>query len=506
MFRGLSDRRLSRWVWLCLAALVVGGASVRFYALDRQSLWFDEICSWHTGAYSSLHDVVFADRYWNMYPPAYGLITHFVITVAGDSEWVLRAPSALAGVLAIPLMFLVGLRLFGAVEGLIAAGFSAFLVFPVYYGQEARPYALLFLATLAAVLAWTYVIGAWKESQPAPGWAIVLYFIAATSCNYLHYFGLLFTFFTGAVTFLILSRSPGYLLQALGLYVLLAVGFAPWLPSMWQHLRNESTGPQNPPVDANVFRAFYDWLAAAFDHGQLGTTVSNVITCIALLLLAWLLVNTIAPLFRSATSTEAKRATVQNALLPMAWLLLPFLFAYTKSVYSASIFTHRNLIVSLPAIYLLMARALTSLPIPTRAKTAVGTIAVIAAFLRLATSEYYSAPHKDQFREAVSYMVQHEGQYPGATLIVLSHQPFTYDYYLQRLGSSLKPALVAGRGDSINQVENLLDERTPPYVWYLCTDPYPENAFVDYLNRRFHVVDVRRFLRVDVFLLAPKEG
>ncbi|GMU93218.1 MAG: hypothetical protein AMXMBFR4_22760 [Candidatus Hydrogenedentota bacterium] len=505
MFHNLKENPPTRAELLCLAALTLAAACARFYRLDRQSLWFDEICSWHTAIHDSLIDVALADRDWNMYPPGYGILLHFITRFAGDSEWTLRAPSAFARTIAVPLLFLIGWRLYGRKEGLIAAGFAAFAIFSVYFAQEARPYSLLYVSVLAAVFAWTYVIDAWSLQRGAPSWALTLYFLASCACNYLHYFGVLFTFLSGIVSFALLIRKPARLSRALGLYGALALAYTPWLPSMWRHFRNQDAGPQNPPVDSDIFTAFYDFISSAFNHGQTGTPLAHVITVAALLLYALVLGHTIFALARLPASSANRNALVARLFLMTAWLLLPFLFAYTKSVFSASIFTHRNLSISLPAIYLLAARGITRLPLPSPATAAVGAVVVCASLLRLLTSGYYTAPHKDQFREAVQYVVGREQQHPNAELIVYSHLPFTFDYYLTRFGSTRTPALQAGREDDIEKVRAFVAERNPESIWYLCSEPYPENAFVDFLNRDFYVIDMQQFLRVHVLLLVPKQ-
>ncbi|HRK35743.1 MAG TPA: hypothetical protein PLJ47_14195 [Candidatus Hydrogenedentes bacterium] len=88
------------------------------------------------------------------------------------------------------------------------------------------------------------------------------------------------------------------------------------------------------------------------------------------------------------------------AIIMLAWLLAPFTFAYIKSVYSASVFTHRNLTISLPAVYLIAARGMLAIPLPKFGRTALVAAIAMLAFTRLATSGYYAAPHKDQLREA----------------------------------------------------------------------------------------------------------
>ncbi|GMW02837.1 MAG: hypothetical protein AMXMBFR84_39730 [Candidatus Hydrogenedentota bacterium] len=498
-FHPLRSELKSRRGLVLPLVFTAAAAVVRFYALGRQSLWFDEIATWHTGAYSSLRDVVFADRSWNLYPPGYGVFTHYVMAVGGISEWMLRFPSAVAGTLSVPLLYLVALRAGNRRVAAISAGLLAFLLFPIYYSQEARPYALLQCLVLICVLAWTYVIEAWDARRPAPVWGLAVYAIAAIGCCYLHYFGLLFVFLQGLLTFALLLRKPLHLARATALFGCIALAFLPWLPSMWGHLRNQANGPQMPPVDVNVFVAFRDYLNSAFSHGQTGTWASWLVVWLVMLLLAFSFCGTVWAAYRGGRWSAA----LTGVGLLVAWLVIPFLLAYAKSVTSASIFTHRNLIISMPAVYLAVAFAVARIPVPKALSWCFAGMVVGVCALRLVTSGYYAYPHKDQFREAIGYVVDREGLYPDAELVVLSNLPFTYDYYLKRFGSDMRPALVAGR-DGTDALDGLVANRNPKYVWYLSADPFPDDAFVNHLNEYFDVLEMQRFLRVNAYLLAPR--
>ena len=112
----------SRVTYLLLGAITVLGAVLRFYGLEVQSLWNDELSTWTGASRSSWLEVVKSSD--PQHPPGYSLLLHFWIGYLGDSEAVMRLPSAIAGTLAIPVTFLLGRRLYGDAEGLIAAALS----------------------------------------------------------------------------------------------------------------------------------------------------------------------------------------------------------------------------------------------------------------------------------------------------------------------------------------------------------------------------------------------
>ena len=143
---GSSTRPLFLW----LSLVVTLGALLRFYDLGGESLWMDEAFSW-LWIHQSHEALWGAAGRWETNPPLYYSIQRLWGHLFGGSEAGLRSFSALAGTLTIPIIFLVGRLIGGAVAGLIAALLLATSPVHVAYSQEARVYALLMLAATTAV-------------------------------------------------------------------------------------------------------------------------------------------------------------------------------------------------------------------------------------------------------------------------------------------------------------------------------------------------------------------
>ena len=98
-------------------------------------------------------------------PPLYYYIVAGWGRIAGWNEWALRYPSTIFGVLAIPLLAVLALRLARLrAAALLAALLAALHPLLVYYGQEARMYTLLVLLGILAV----YVLARADDRDP-PG-------------------------------------------------------------------------------------------------------------------------------------------------------------------------------------------------------------------------------------------------------------------------------------------------------------------------------------------------
>lgn len=142
---------------VAIAAIMFAAPALRFYHLGAQPLWLDEALTW---LYAGTHFQGIAER--DIHPPLYfSLVRVWMHGVPGlgippiaghDNEFFLRAPSAVLGVVTVPVVYAVG-RIIGGVQlGLGAALLFAVAPFQVRYGQEARMYALL--TFLAALIMW----------------------------------------------------------------------------------------------------------------------------------------------------------------------------------------------------------------------------------------------------------------------------------------------------------------------------------------------------------------
>ena len=97
----------------------------------------------------------------------------------------MRSFSALAGTLTVPVVFLIGARLAGRAAGLVAAMLVAVHPLMVWYGQEARAYALLVLLCAVTLLAVVHLL----EGDGGRWWAV--WAVSAALAVATHYFGLL---------------------------------------------------------------------------------------------------------------------------------------------------------------------------------------------------------------------------------------------------------------------------------------------------------------------------
>ena len=137
--------------WLVILITVIGGL-LRVILLGSRGMWLDETFSvWL--ANHSVADMLQWTVRLDQHPPLYYLLLHYWIALNGDTPYYARLLSVLFGAGTIPIIYLIGKRLSGAVVGLAAAVFLALSPFNIYFAQETRMYTLLMFNAAVAIYA-----------------------------------------------------------------------------------------------------------------------------------------------------------------------------------------------------------------------------------------------------------------------------------------------------------------------------------------------------------------
>lgn len=247
-----------------LTLCLIIGCALRCEGLDSRSMWFDESYTWRM-AFHPPAEILQRLRSDNS-PPLYYLLVKYWMAVFGAEPSSARLLSVVCSLAAVVGMFLFTRELLtGALADsvscrevfwgpLLTAVLIALSPLQVRYGWEARMYALG--TALAAFSAWTLL----RAIDPSRRrWGRWLGFAAVTILfAYSHNFALL-TIVTEAamVAWWLCERSGGSVRQtvrqkafapAVVAFVLVAIGFGLWLPSLRAQLAFPYTRQWIPPL------------------------------------------------------------------------------------------------------------------------------------------------------------------------------------------------------------------------------------------------------------------
>jgi mannosyltransferase len=161
---------------------------IRTVNLTTQSLWRDEVDAIRFSSWSSAELVAGLFRAGHN-GPLFFLLLRPWRSLASDSEFALRYPSALMGTVAVPLGFVLARQLgLSRAAGLLLGGLLATSPYLVWYGQEAKMYTLLLVLMALAFIAYLKALTGAKLFAPLQekdhrwGWWII--FVAATTLAY----------------------------------------------------------------------------------------------------------------------------------------------------------------------------------------------------------------------------------------------------------------------------------------------------------------------------------
>ncbi len=442
--------------WLALA--------LRLYHLVFQSLWRDEVDTL-LFATRPLATVLGNFRRPGENGPLYFLLMRPWLAVTGHSEFALRFPSALAGALAVPLIYVLVRRLSGPRAGLIAALLAATAPYLVWYGQEARMYALL--TVLVPLALWLTL----RVVEHGRWWRWALLYVATSLSIYVHvlaalvapvqvvWFGILlfrknaiYRADTHAARAATADENVGPVGNRPHTAIFRAVVHAAGGATASENVGPVANRPYTPILRAvwlppalylaalilpYLPLAWWQatlWLSPTFQTGHPFVPLPEMLT-----VLAAAFSRGILPVEEPATLLPAMLALLagvvlwpgsgrdwRRAVLLLVWLLLPPLVLFGVSL-GMPLFADRYLIWIMPAFLALLALGVVALA---RAWRPLGllTAGAILAFNLAGVWGQATQPIKADFRSAAAFVV--ERQQTGDLLIFqIPYIRFNFRYY-----------------------------------------------------------------------------
>jgi mannosyltransferase len=418
-------------VWLPLSLTWLAFA-LRTWSLTAQSLWRDEVDAL-IFATRPLYEMLATFRQPGQNGPLFFLALRPWLAATGRSEFALRFPSALAGALAVPIIYLLMRRL---VEdrrpALVAALLMATAPYLVWYGQEAKMYAALTVLVPASLLLTVEVTrrGGW--------WRWALLYVITSLGFYTHLLAALMV--PVQVLWLLLlpiappsavaeagiAKSSGRsarLRRGLAVAGYLAALILPYLPllrwqnQLWQASTYETGFAFVPLPDILLV------LASAFSRGILPVERPWTLLPYMLAVVAGVGLWAVGQSRRLQKTTVAPWRTV---LLLCIWLLLPPLAVYGISL-KVPVFTDRYLIWAMPAFLALAGLGVVALAGAWR-PLGLATLAAIVALNLMSIGAQTVQPTKSDFRAAAQYVAANR-QLGDLLVYQIPYIRYTFAYY-----------------------------------------------------------------------------
>jgi mannosyltransferase len=444
---------------LYLLLAIVIGVFVRFFRLDYQSLWGDELFSVRASSSEGLSQMFFKWIFPDTHPPGYQTLLYFWLKTFGNSSLSARSLSAIAGAAALFAMYYFSKDLFGKYVATSVTTLAALTYPGLVYSQEVRSYSFLFLFSTISTLLWLKIL---PKKERFPELKIQNYFgfiLSIISTSYIHYFGFFLVIFQLIYLLIASFTLKKNRLISLAISACLGVAYAPWVIAVILN---------NPNVKSSAGRI--NWV-----HPP---SVFSPISYLNFLLFSNFLLSAIAVLFlivlpialRVKKSPESFLNLKQIDLikkLESPTFALIYLFSSVYLVIflisqRTPILVHRNLLIIAPAAYLLIAFCLNTWLKDYRQNACV--LMVCSFGLALILPKYY-APSKEQWREAVQYTVQRSDI--NSMVKTLGFED-NFNYYFKSMGAKI----------SATQVENNLSSAQKLYSQITITTRMQKKLFL----------------------------
>ncbi len=212
------NRFLNPAVLLGLILLI--GISLRLYDLGTESYWIDETFTVVEGQ-QSIQQILTSGRLDQ--PPAYYFPFHYWEQLFGTSEVSTRSFSALAGIISIILVYMIGRELFGKPVGLLSAFLISISENQIYYSQLAKFYGYFEMMTLLSILFFILALKSKKRIH------FILYVIASILMVYSHTFGVFILAAQNVFLILQVKKYKGLIATWIICQALVLLTFAPYI-------------------------------------------------------------------------------------------------------------------------------------------------------------------------------------------------------------------------------------------------------------------------------------
>jgi uncharacterized membrane protein len=479
-------------------------ALLRLFRLGHNSLWIDEVFTWYSADIGT--HLPWAHVAENVHGPLYTAILHFWGALAGDSEWALRFPSAVAGILTVPAFAWFASRWLGRSAAIPAVWLTAGSPYLVWYGQETRDYAMFFPCVALGAVAMLSL------RERLSGRALAG-FVAASGVGLLTNFSYVLLapihlyWWLGSHE----SRRRRWLLFGAVAIVLLLV-LLPWLPrlaAVWDWRRLAATGADRSTEALRGGPSFhvagYPFTLHAF---AVGYTLGPSIREIRMAGPWWALRDHLGELigvtllfgvlgFLALRAAARRRVLMATAIA----LILPALFVTFGAIQNFKTFHPRYVSVSFPFLLALVAAAFAD--VRPRARWVLGAALAITWAVSLHHLYFLPSYGKEDMRDAVA--VVKSRAVAGEKILAAGADDVIFYYYRGPLPIERYWLGWANEGDRMDAklTAALQGTRGVWLIWSRGEDLDPASRFTRYVESRFPAAEQYHFEGVRVWHLTP---
>lgn len=373
------------------------GAVLRFYHIDFQSIWLDEVHTMNEAnpknSFGELYNVIMSGE---QMPPLFFYILYFLFKIFGYTTFVARMYAAVLGISSLYAIYILGKELINKQIGLIAALLLCINSFHLYYSQEARPYGFLLLFSMLAFYRLIRYIKIPTRKNA------IIYGVFSALMIHSHFFGLfaLFAQYFILLVFLLASEKQErkqFFINSLFSGIIALLLYIPAITILIKVSAIKEFWIPAPTLDVYtlIFKEF-------FGNSEL------LLTMIGLIMLFYFIRLSKEEDFPMKYKTLLDNKMVFSFIVLMSWIVLVILIPLIRSYLSIPMIISRYFIVVLPAIIILISIGIYQFK---NRMVKLGFLSLFIVFSLtdiIIVKKYYKAVNKTQFREASQYIINNK--------------------------------------------------------------------------------------------------
>jgi len=414
--------------YILLGIVLIIGIIIRFWGLGDKSLWIDEIYSLMFSSQKTFLGS-FLYMFSDLSPPIYYLILYLWMKLFGNSEFIMRFPSFLAGIASIIVIYFSTKKNFNKQIALGVTILTALSPIMLYYSQEARPYSLFALFSIITVSTWIEIINKINHGD-LESKNLFKYTIFSLLTIFTHYWGLILVFFQILYLFIfsVLIKRKLKPLSIASVKIFLISGYffiCQYSIKSYADILLNSTIPRVNINNLNPFKQiFYE----------------NYI--FLLIIIIFLLLN--AKKITAFITNEIKVKKQASPLIYLSYIIILPVCVYLILDKTSSYLHPRHLIFIVPTTYMLISYIILSFEekkellkiffIFGLSLTFLGIYLFVPQKIQNRAFTYYNKP-KQEWGESTKYITDNADK---DSLILIYGPKYFFDYYFEKFNQKTK--------------------------------------------------------------------
>ncbi len=455
--------------WLLLIILIA--FLLRFYKLDFQSLWMDEIYTMNISSPNfSLKEFHSEMLLREGFPYLYYILIKISYLFFGYSPYVARSFSAMVGVLGVYAIYVLGKALNNKKTGLISAFLLAINEYSIYISQDARLYTLYLLITIFSF----YKLVNFLRSQTIKN--TIWYGVSAGLLISVNFFGFINLLSQTILVLYFIFKSDFNVRKKIFFKSVLAatIAIVMFLPNydMLLKLLNYKTFWVPKPTDESFSILFKEFLGN-----------SEMTLFIFSPLFVYYLIILFQEKLNNDITNTIKSTKTFSFIVYFMWCFVFIFFLMVKSYGEVSLILTRYFTSIIPVIILILATAISFIK-----NKVIQNFLILSIFLftfsnLFVVKKYYNSVNKAQFREASKFLIEnHENDEK-----IYTSQKYWFDYYF--INDSISKNTTEIEFENLIQQMKIDTTKIAPF-WYI--DAFgktfsPSEESKDFISKYYHI-------------------